>query len=96
MEFQLTWNPEISHTLSQEPGNIHKPQQIYNRGLAGLASLEKMSLTLERLETLGRGRPGGVRKQRPLGDAGRRDGMRNCGRQMRRGVTTRLLKKKKA
>jgi hypothetical protein len=55
-----------------------------------------MSLTLERLETLGRGRPGGVRKQRPLGDAGRRDGMRNCGRQMRRGVTTRLLKKKKA
>jgi hypothetical protein len=88
MEFQLTWNPEISHTLSQEPGNIHKPQQIYNRGLAGLASLEKMSLTLERLETLGSG-AACMRASRDRGMAG---GIVRG--QIGREVTNRLLEKK--
>jgi len=52
---------------------------MYSRGLQGLAQWEKMCLTLERLEAPGTGRSvcGG---EHPLETAGRKNGMRNCGR----------------
>jgi hypothetical protein len=45
-----------------------RPQYIYSRGLPGLASVEKMHLTLKRLEAPGR---------RALETEVRRNGMRN-------------------
>jgi hypothetical protein len=81
-----TGNPEISQTISHQPGSMYEliqgPQHIYSRGLPGLASVGE-DVPNSR-ETWGLRMWGGLAEGggwgHPLGDREMRNGMKNCGR----------------